>query len=279
MTNSAEREGKRRTVLKCMRTWANNKSMKVEFFFLIGLGLSLAGCCTNRYEKFYVDLAHGSTARGQKDAPVILKTPTTEDEVVAMIENGYEPIGLSAFSGLYTPFSLAVDTAEKHGADLVLLDIKYKTTETYTSIVYLPSYSTTSTYGTASATAYGGNGSMATVYGSYFGSSSTTTTNPMQVQRSVEIYTHDAMFYRKVDVEGRYGVVWYIPKRLPDESVDAPIKVRIMAVFRGSQADKDGVKHGQFVKKINGVEIRTRNDMRPFFDDRNVKTLEVVNAK
>ena len=262
-----------------MRIWANNKRMKASFLFLIGLGLLLVGCCTNRYEKFYVDLAHGSTARGQKDAPVILKTPTTEDEVVAIIENGYEPIGLSAFSGLYTPFSLAVDTAEKHGADLVLLDVKYKTTETYTSIVYLPSYSTTSTYGTASATAYGYNGSMATAYGSYSGSSSTTTMNPMQVQRSVEIYSHDAMFYRKVDVEGRYGVVWYIPKRLPDEPADAPIKVRIMAVFHGSQAEKDGVKHGQFVSKINGVEIRTRNDMRPFIDDRKVKTLEVVDAK
>ena len=38
------------------------------------------------------------------------------------------------------------------------------------------------------------------------------------------------------------------------------------------------VEYGE-VKKINGVEIRTRNDMRPFVDDRNVKTLEVVDAK
>ncbi len=98
-------------------------------------------------------------------------------------------------------------------------------------------------------------------------------------QQGVEVYDHDAMFFKKIDTSNLYGVYWDIPKRLPLEKADAPITVRILAVLHGSQAEKDGVKRGQIVKAINGVAIKTRADIAPYVDKKEcVKKLDVEDA-
>lgn len=137
--------------------------------------------------------------------------------------------------------------------------------------MYLPSTSTTYTSGNVSA-----NG----ISGTYSGSSTTYTLNAVPVQRSRDIYSHDAMFFKKIDTSKLYGVSWFVPKRLPTEAVDAPIQVRILAVLKGSQAERDGIKRGQIVKAINGVAINTRKDMAPFLDTSVVITkVEVKDAE
>ena len=37
-----------------------------------------------------------------------------------------------------------------------------------------------------------------------------------------------------------------------------------MAVFRGTQAERDGIRRGQIVKAVNGKAIRTRRDVAAF---------------
>jgi S1-C subfamily serine protease len=114
----------------------------------------------------------------------------------------------------------------------------------------------------------------------YFGSSTTHTLNAVPVQRSRDIYSHDAMFFKKIDTSKSYGVNWFVPKRLPTEAADAPIQVRVLAVLKGSQAEKDGIKRGQIVKAINGVAIKTRKDMAPFLDASTViKNVEAEDVK
>ena len=82
------------------------------------------------------------------------------------------------------------------------------------------------------------------------------------------------------DTSKQYGVNWFVPKRLPTEAVDAPIQVSVLAVLRGTQAEKDGIKRGQIVKSINGVAIKTRKDMAPFLDGSVAATkVEVDDAK
>ena len=157
------------------------------------------GCIVNNYEKFYVDsLAERELKSTHGDTPVILKTVTTENAVIDLIEDGYIPSGHCSFYGPYTPFSCAVDTAEKHGAALVLLDVRFRETKQYTSVMYLPSYSITHSHGTASATAIGPGG-IAYGYGSYSAVATTTSMNAVPVQRDVDIYNHDAIFFKKVD--------------------------------------------------------------------------------
>ena len=248
---------------------------------IITIASLFGGCLTNHYDKFYVD------TQGDKivvsihgNAPVEIRTATTEDDVLDLMEEGYVSIGHSSFIAPYTPLSLAVDTAEEKGAALVLVDVRYKKTEQYTSVMFLPSTSSTYTHGNMSANAWSSGGGYAHVNGTYSGSSTTHTLNAVPVQRSRDIYSHDAMFFKKIDTSKLYGVSWFVPKRLPTEAADTPIQVRILAVLKGSQAERDGIKRGQIVKAINGVVINTRKDMAPFLDASAVITkVEVEDAK
>jgi hypothetical protein len=248
---------------------------------IITIASLFGGCLTNHYDKFYVDTQGDKIIESiQGNAPVEIRTATTEDDVLNIMEEGYVSIGYSSFTAPYTPLSLAVDTAEEKGAALVLADIRYKETEQYTSVMYLPSISTTYNYGNVSANAWSSSGGYAHVNGTYSGSSTTHTLNAVPVQRSRDIYSHDAMFFKKIDTSNLYGVNWFVPKRLPTEAADAPIQVRILAVLRGSQAERDGIKRGQIVKAINGVVIDTRKDMAPFLNASAVITkVEVEDAK
>lgn len=240
--------------------------MKAVNIMLAGLLLPCVGCLTNHYEKFYVDLENGKGIHSiHGNAPVELRTATSEEDVVNLMEDGYLQIGLSSFTAPYTPMSLAVDTAEDRGAALALVDIKYKETEEYTSVMVLPSTSTSYSSGSVNVNTWGyGGGTYG--HGTYSGTTTTTTLNAVPVNRKRDIYIHDAKFFKKIDVSKMYGALWAIPKRLPTEAVDAPVQIRILAVLHGSQAERDGLKRGQIVKSVNGVAIKTRKDMAPFMD-------------
>jgi hypothetical protein len=243
---------------------------------LLFLSMMVSGCITNNYDKYFSDSERDRSIKSvHGNAPVILKTVTTEEDVLQLMEDGYLAVGTSSFTGRYCPFSCAVDTAEKHGAALVLLDVRFKEKRQYTSIMYLPSYSTTRHSGYISASAYG-SGGYAYGTGTYSGTSTTTTMNAVPVQREMSIYNHDAMFFKKVDYSGRYGIVWDIPKRLPTDKVDSPIGVHVLAVVHGTKAEKDGIKRGQVVKSINGTPIMTRKDISQFIaDESTIREVEV----
>ena len=251
-----------------------------RMFSLMVLSAIVAGCITNNYEKHYTDSEKGRNLRSvHGDAPVILKTVTTEEDVLRLMEDGYVAVGSSSFTGPYCPFSCAVDTAERHGAALVLLDVRFKEIRQYTSVMFLPSYSTTYHQGSVSTSTYG-NGGYAYGTGTYSGTSTTTTLNAVPVQREMSLYNHDAMFFKKIDYGNRYGIVWHIPKRLPTEKVDSPIAVHVLAVVHGTPAERKGIKRGQVVKSINGVSIVTRKDIAPFIADESIiKEVEVVDGK
>ena len=181
------------------------------------------------------------------------------------MEEGYEVIGNASFSAPYTPLLLAVDTAYKHSASLVLTDIRFKEEKQYTSIIYLPSYSTTYHHGNVAGTTYNG-------------TSNTMTVNAVPIQSTVNIYTHDVLFFKKVNMLEQYGVFWHIPKRLPTEPVDAPVVVHILAVVHGSRAEADGLRRGQRLKSINGTPIINRQDIAPYLNNRiHIETVEVEN--
>ena len=254
--------------------------MKTTLLTLIAIIFLCSGCLTNNYEKFYVDTEYGRRIQSiHNRKPVELRAATTEEDVINLIEEGYVSIGYSSFTAPYTPMSLAVDAAENHGAALVLLDIRFKETQQYTSVMFLPSTSTSYTHGTVAANAWGPQGS---IYGggSYSGTTTTTSLNAVPIQRSRDIYNHDAMFFKKIDTSNLYGVHFFVPKRLPTEPPDAPISVRILAVLHGTQAEKDGIRRGQVVKAINGKPIVVRDDIAGFVDGScKISTMEVEDEK
>ena len=217
--------------------------------------IALTGCMTNYYEEYYVSRDNSYfdalDAIVQPNESVALKITTSEEDVIDIIEEGYLPIGVSSFLSDYNGMTCAVDTAEKHGAQLILFDIKFKETKKYSSVIFLPSTSTSYTYGTI--------GTM-----SYSGTTTTTTMNAVPVQRSVDLYNHNALFFKKVDPKAFYGIVPFIPKRLPTESADAIVPVTILGVVHGSQAEADGFKRGQKIAAINGTTISNRKSIAPF---------------
>ena len=259
-----------------MRGFLLHKNQLGVLFLLV----ALTGCMTNYYEEFYVskDCSYYDSLNAieDPDRQVALKIATSEEDVIDIIEDGYLPIGASSFCSSYIGMTCAVDTAEKHGAQLILFDIKFKETKNYTSVLFLPSTSTSYTYGTVNATAYGVGG-PAYATGTYSGTTTTTTINAVPVQRSVDLYTHNALFFKKVSPKAFYGIVPFIPKRLPTESADAAVPVTILGVVHGSQAEADGYKRGQKIIAINGTPIRNRNSIAKFSNSiSSIKSVEVA---
>ena len=241
---------------------------------------ALSGCMTNHYEEYYVskDRAYYDALKAVEtpNQQVELKIATSEDDVINIIEDGYLPIGISSFWSPYNGMTCAVDTAEKHGAQLILFDIKFKEANEYTSILLLPSTSTSYTYGTVNATAYGGGGT-AFGTGTYSGTTTTTTLNAVPVRRSVDIYTHNALFFKKIDPKAFYGIVPFIPKRLPTETAEAIVPVTILGVVHGSQAEADGFRRGQKIITINGTPISNRKSIAKFSNSiTSIKSVEVA---
>lgn len=245
---------------------------------LCGALMLFAGCLTNYYDKFYVETEPVRASDKMEPSDIVLKTVTTEDEVIDIMEEGYASVGYSSFIAPYTPMSCAVDTALKHGAELVLLDIRFKEEKQYTSVMFLPSYTTGYTYGNVNTTVYGAGG-MGTAHGTYSGTTTLMTMSAVPVNRSVEIFNHNAMFFRRINTLGTYGVLWSVPKRLPGEALDAPIKIKVQAVYRGTKAEKAGIKRGAIIKTINGKAIRTRNDIAPFQNGKPIKSMGVTYEK
>ena len=241
---------------------------------VLGLALAGTGCYTNSYESYYVDSGCSAClAQTEEGQPVALRMVTTEEDVLNLIEDGYVQIGSSSFLSQYCPLSCAVDTAKMHGASLVLLDIRFREAKQYTSVMYLPSYSRTYHSGIVEP-AYGRRRG-----GLYSGVSSSTTMTPVAVQKSLDMFDHDAMFFRKIDLAKTYGINWLVPKRLPTEAADSSVVVRVLAVVRGSRAEKDGIRRGQVLKAINGKPIKTRRDLAPFLADETlIRNVEVEDA-
>ena len=109
----------------------------------IAVVLFCTGCVTNNYETFYVDTPGEREIKSvHGDALVILKAVKTQDDVIGLIEEGYVWSGISSFDGPYTPSSCAADVAERHGAALVLFDVRLRETNQHASVMYQPFYST-----------------------------------------------------------------------------------------------------------------------------------------
>jgi hypothetical protein len=175
---------------------------KLVLVFTASLLLLLGGCASG-YKEFYKP-AQGATPEAiaairvnkAPAIPIIERAQPADSSVVldAYGKRGYVMVGSSMFnSGKAVSEDEAVSQGKAVGADLVLI-FNPKYTGSITSSVPLTTPTSTTTYSTGSATAYGAGGSV-TAYGS--GSSTTygsqTTYVPMTVLRS----DYGAVFFIK----------------------------------------------------------------------------------
>lgn len=243
------------------------KSLSFPVLSLITFVLGFcSGCISNDFNRFYTRtespfLQQYPSLSGR--GPVSIRPVSSESDVLSAMEEGYVPVGSSAFTGRYCPWACAIDQAEAVGADLVLVDCKFKTTKAYTSVVFLPSTQVSHTYGTVNATTYGPSGS-AMAMGSYSGTTTSSSMNAIPVVRETDIYDQAALFFKRVNLKNYYGAVLCIPRQLPTEKSDTPCVVTVLVVIKGSQAEKEGIRKGQIVRSINATPIKVRNDVVPY---------------
>lgn len=148
--------------------------------------IMLSGCQSNyaKYYQSYMDEGHSRS----KHVAVQHYTPET---LRSAQRNGAVLIGASCFTASYTDQKLAVQQAKRVGANLLLIDIRYRSSVSGT--MTLPQYHagqtvTSTTYNSGAGSAYGYGGS---VHGNYRGTSTTYTQLPgYTTYRSVPYTIH-----------------------------------------------------------------------------------------
>jgi serine protease Do len=173
--------------------------------------LALLTGCANPYAKFYEDL----TKTWPRERQLRLLAPTNqpelraaapprhEDEFRQLAERNYVPIGLAQFQGGKPTRKNLLAQAHKVGADVVVYSSYLSHTEKGVERVstYQPGQTyTTTTYGTANASAYG-SGYNAFGYGNYSGYTTTTSSGTVRtdfVPYERQVYSHNALFWRRV---------------------------------------------------------------------------------
>lgn len=174
---------------------------------MLAAAITLSGCASG-YSTFYKPSQDSASvlARRANSAPATpaierIAPPSNSDDVVtAYARRGYQIIGVSSFnSGRGESENAAVAQGAKVGADIVLV-INPQYTGTVTSAVPIVTPTTTTSYTTGSATAYGA-GTPVTAYGS----STTTTygTRTNYVPISTNRYDFTAVYF--VQTKARLG--------------------------------------------------------------------------
>lgn len=255
-------------------------------FFCLGFGallslFSFSGCIfrlENSYESSYLSESGGTGDTSRKSIegkriPIIFET--SESDFWDIIEEGYEVIGRSVFSGRHCSWTCAMDTGKKVGADLIMIKEEFKQTREYNVSTVVPVTSHSVSSGNINTYSYGENNSSwgGGTYSSY---TTNTTYVPVQTKRYVNLYEQRAIFFRKIDVNGQWGVRYSVPPLLPGDDPTAQITVKVVAVLKGSQASRLGFKRGDIIVKINGEVITTRADIEPYvLGKKTVKSMEV----
>lgn len=225
---------------------------------LLGALAALVVClgCKNPFTEFYRDngaaalISDGVIARA--DYPNRQSGTNPEDDYLTMIENGYEALGYSSFNGgTNVNWEDAIEQGKKLGASVVILyNPKHSGTR---SGVYTQSIPTTTTsYSTGTATAYGPGGTV-NAYGS--GITTTYGTQQVAVPYTVNRYDYMATYWAKVIKPPILGVRWRDLTGEERTALGSNKGARIVAVVKGSPAFKADILRNDILKKINGMEV------------------------
>lgn len=233
--------------------------------------LFLSGCGTTNYvSKFYDDYTAG-VPKHMIDARVLPYSKITvvrgssnlKSDHIEMLRKNYVLIGVSGFSGTNINLSdtMIVEHAKKVQADFALYSTGYLGSEQGTQPVlnYTPGQtSTTNSYGTVNANAYGSGGYA---YGSanYMGSSTTNTMGTLSVSHvpaTFHRYEYSVAFYRK----GVSPILGAITENLSDElrkKYQRNTGVVITTIIYNTPAFMANLFEGDVVIAINDESINS----------------------
>lgn len=228
--------------------------ISVKRLFPVVITLFFAAC-VNPYTQFYqgiLDARQQQEYEPQKAELQIYKTDNFERDRLALMQRGFMLIGEASFNAASTQVTEEQlrEQAQKVGAHVVLVSSKYS--HTISGAIPLTIPTTTTSYSTASATAFGSRGTV-NAYGS-----GTTTTYGSQttfVPYSVARSDFNALFFAKYK-----SLVGIIPQPLDDESrkrLQSNHGVRVLLVTDESPAFHANILPGDIILGVGGNVIET----------------------
>lgn len=220
--------------------------------------LLLVGCVSG-YKQFYtsapsatLEAVAAQRASPPPATPTVERAQPTEPQVIldSYAKRGYVMIGRSLFnSGRPESENSAVQQAKVVGADLVLI-LNPQYTGSITSAVPITTPTTTTSYSSGSATAYGRGGPV-TAYGSGTTTTYGTTTNyvPMTVHRS----DYGAVFF----VKQRFSLGAFTRDLNDNERQELQSNkgAAIKLVVDGTPAFNSDILVGDIITALDGVPI------------------------
>lgn len=249
--------------------------MKKELTLLCAL--ALAGC-TNAYTKFYQpnpssspDEVAAYRVSPPPATPMIDHTSLTGEALVkAYAEQGYGILGHSSFNGGgNAPDADAIIQGKKIGADLVVIS-NPRYTGTRSSVVPLITPTTSTSYTSGSATAYG-SGGTATAYGS----ARTTTygTSTSYVPISTDRYDFLAVYF--VKTRSHLGAFVENLSEAQRHLLQSNHGVTIIGLVNGSPAFDSDMLVGDIILSIDGEVVGDSDSFLRILKDHYGRSTEI----
>ena len=222
----------------------------------IALITSALAACASGYSQFYTDVSGVTPDVIAKErvapppaTPLVESSPTVPDpEQYARL--GYAAIGYSSFnSGRNESEKDAIAQGQKVGADLVVI-VNPSYTGSVTSQLPITTPTTSTSYTTGSATAYG-SGDSVTAYGN-----STTTTHSSKttyIPMTVNRYDYGAVYFVKLAYI--FGANWRDLSNDERSALQSNSGVYITSVVNDTPAFRNDVLAGDIIVKIDGQTI------------------------
>jgi hypothetical protein len=221
---------------------------------VLSLALVCMGC-VNPYAKFYQGAPDARSTRGyvQDATPVqIFSTSDFQRDGLELMRRGYVAVGQSSFNAGTNAVkgSQLRAQAGRIGAQVVLVSSRYTNTATGAVPLAIPTTSTTTSSGTA--TAYGSGGS-ATAYGT--GTSTTTGSQTVMMPYSIARADFNAQYFVRVRLRlGTYTLALDDSTRL---RLQTNAGVRVVVVVTGSPAFGADILPGDILLQAGSVRIQS----------------------
>lgn len=240
----------------------------------ISVSLALVGCASG-YSQYYTQLPGVTPERiaavrsgAPPQSPAIERSSAQSLDFVAdyYTKRGFGLIGYSVFnSGRPEADSAAVQKGAELKADLVVI-MNPRYTGSVTSAVPITVPTTTTSFSTGAATAYGARGAV-TAYGS--GTTTTYGTSTTLVPMTVHRQDYGAIYFVK-----RNWALGVVPRDLSDaerQSLQSNRGVAVRIVVEGSPAFDADVLPGDFLVEIDGAPVSSVDALYPLIAARSGK--------
>ena len=244
---------------------------------LIVLAVVNLVACTNGYTRFYTpvpgvtpEMTASKRAAPPPQIPLVEHSATVpESDIYGRI--GYVPIGYSNFnSGRIESEQGAIEQGQKVGADLVVIVNPYYT-GSMTSHVPVSTPTTSTSYSSGSATAFG-SGGTATAFGN--STTSTYETSTSYVPMTVHRFDYGAVYFVKWSYI--FGAKWRDLTNEERAALQSNRGVFIESVVNDTPAFRNDVLPGDILLSIDGASIYGRQAASDMLTQTRGQKVEVI---